>query len=269
MQLLGQSVNHTIFGRGRITDISGEIMTIHFGQGEKRFVYPEAFSTFLTLNDAQKQKELHEKGRRLLHAEETQRKQERLERESMRQIRAMSIAPNTQAAFDITSQDAQSVLTRGAVSTGFYWRGACKGQPRIRERLKPNSACLLTGLPPESSTERERRIWGAFMVKECCWGERCNNGTVEAHDRYRICLPADCMLSYWDYFDHGETFPHWGKIVFKYFPNETMQRILFDLTGLLAGTAQGPAIKQFYQYFCRINRLSVVPARTGNAKRTK
>lgn len=263
MQLLGQSVNHTIFGGGRITDISGEIMTIHFAQGEKKFVYPEAFSAFLTLNDAQKQEELYEESRRLLQTEEAQRKIECLERESMRQIRAMSIAPNAQAAFHITSPDARSVLECGVVSTGSYLRGACKGQPRIPARLKPNSTCLLTGLPG-SGAERDRRILGAFMVKESCWGEQCKNGTVEAHERYRICLPADYILSYWDYFDHGEAFPRWGNIAFKYFSNETMQRILFDLTGLLAGTAQGPAINRFYQYFCRINLLPVVPAREGD-----
>ena len=49
MQLLGQPVRHNAFGTGVITGLSGNIITIDFAQGEKRFQYPDAFSRFLTL----------------------------------------------------------------------------------------------------------------------------------------------------------------------------------------------------------------------------
>ena len=52
MQLLGQPVRHNAFGTGVITGLSGNIITIDFAQGEKRFQYPDAFSRFLTLKDA-------------------------------------------------------------------------------------------------------------------------------------------------------------------------------------------------------------------------
>lgn len=55
MQLLGQPVRHNAFGTGVITGLSGNIITIDFAQGEKRFQYPDAFSRFLTLKDAGKQ----------------------------------------------------------------------------------------------------------------------------------------------------------------------------------------------------------------------
>lgn len=44
MQLLGQPVRHNAFGTGVITGLSGNIITIDFAQGEKRFQYPDAFS---------------------------------------------------------------------------------------------------------------------------------------------------------------------------------------------------------------------------------
>ena len=46
MQLLGQPVRHNAFGTGVITGLSGNIITIDFAQGEKRFQYPDAFSRF-------------------------------------------------------------------------------------------------------------------------------------------------------------------------------------------------------------------------------
>ena len=58
MQLLGQPVRHNAFGTGVITGLSGNIITIDFAQGEKRFQYPDAFSRFLTLKDAGKQNEI-------------------------------------------------------------------------------------------------------------------------------------------------------------------------------------------------------------------
>lgn len=58
-QLLGQPVKHIAFGKGIITDVTSKIVTIHFSQGEKKFLYPQAFSKFLTLKDTEKQKEIN------------------------------------------------------------------------------------------------------------------------------------------------------------------------------------------------------------------
>ena len=75
-QLLGQPVKHTSFGKGIITEVSSKIVTISFAQGEKRFLYPDAFSTFLTLKDTAKQKEINAKYNRRLRAQEEERKRE-------------------------------------------------------------------------------------------------------------------------------------------------------------------------------------------------
>ena len=61
-QLLGQPVKHISFGKGIITNVSDQIVTVHFPEGEKRFLYPEAFSAFLTLKDEEKQKAEQQKG---------------------------------------------------------------------------------------------------------------------------------------------------------------------------------------------------------------
>lgn len=255
-QLLGQPVKHISFGKGIITNVSDQIVTVHFPEGEKRFLYPEAFSDFLTLKDEEKQKEINDKHNQNLQAEKAARKKECEALERRRQIRTMKITPKSQAAFHIDLNEADSMIEFGFVSAGQYLTGTSKGSPRIPKRLKPNSACLLTGIP-QGGAEKDRKILGVFMVKENFWGEHCLDGMVEAHVKYKICLPSDMTLFYWAYFEHNDTFPRWGNVPLKYFSNHIMQKILLDLVSLFTDTEKKPLIDEFYQYFCEINRLSV------------
>lgn len=43
MQLLGQPIKHTTFGKGIVTDWNDHSITVCFNSGEKRFIYPDAF----------------------------------------------------------------------------------------------------------------------------------------------------------------------------------------------------------------------------------
>lgn len=265
MQLLGQPVRHISFGKGVIADISDRFVTIRFEQGDKKFLYPDAFYNFLTLKDTEKQNRINAKYNKRLQDEEAERKRECEEQERRRQILTMKITPNSQAAFHTALQDTEKIIECGSISTGCYLSGNSKGEPRIPTRLKPNSACLLTGLL-KNGEEKDRRILGAFMVKEDFLGEHCSNGIVDGHDRYRICLPSHTALSYWDYFEHDGTFPRWGNILFKYFSNITMRKILFDMTGLFSGMEQESAVNEFYQYFCKINRLPMEQTKSGETR---
>ena len=74
MQLLGQAVKHISFGKGVITDVSTKVVTVHFPQGEKRFLYPQAFAKFLTLKDEEKQEVINEKNRRRRELAEAEQK---------------------------------------------------------------------------------------------------------------------------------------------------------------------------------------------------
>ncbi len=42
-QLLGQPVKHISFGKGIITNVSDQIVTVHFPEGEKDFYIPKLF----------------------------------------------------------------------------------------------------------------------------------------------------------------------------------------------------------------------------------
>lgn len=255
-QLLGQPVKHISFGKGVITEVSDKIVTIHFLQGKKKFLYPQAFSKFLTLKDEEKQNEINAQYNNMMLREEAAQKKESEEEERLRQFRTMKINPNSQAVFNIASNEVRAIIECGTISTGCYLSGHSKGEPRIPKRIGPNSVCLLTGLP-ESKEEKDRYILGAFMVGDNFRGEYCRNGIVNGHDKYRVCLPADVRLSYWNYFEHSEIFPRWGNVPFKYFANITMQKILLNMVEVLGDTEQESVAKEFYQYFCEINRLPI------------
>ena len=171
------------------------------------------------------------------------------------------VTPYSQAAFDIPWKEAKAAAEADAVSTGFYLSGYSKDRPRIPSRLKPNSACLLTTLET-GCEEKERRILGAFMVRDDFWGAYCREGMIRAHDRYKLYLPSGSMLPYWNYFEQEEFVPRWGKVVFKYFSSRVMQRILLDMCGVMDGTDQGETAAEFCDYFCAINRLSAEQAQT-------
>jgi hypothetical protein len=54
MNLVSQEVNHIRYGAGVITEVTGDIIRVHFSEqiGIKSFLYPEAFDTFLKADNA-------------------------------------------------------------------------------------------------------------------------------------------------------------------------------------------------------------------------
>lgn len=51
MNLVGAAIKHTAFGDGTILDHTGNYLVIAFAQGKKEFLYPHAFSKYITAND--------------------------------------------------------------------------------------------------------------------------------------------------------------------------------------------------------------------------
>lgn len=45
------AVNHKSFGKGVIVSLQGKYITVKFDSAQKVFVYPDAFESFLTLED--------------------------------------------------------------------------------------------------------------------------------------------------------------------------------------------------------------------------
>ncbi len=254
MQMVGQAVEHSTFGQGTIIQCSDSIVTVSFPTGDKKFEYPDALTNFLILKNKSAQDEINAICSKLRKARSAQKQAIHEEQEHRERFRALKITPNSQAAFNLNFNDLDDVFSSGAISTGCYLGGNSKGKPRIPSKMMPNSACLLTGCAPDA-LEKERRILGAFMVKDDFWGGTCENGLVACHDRYQARLNPDKTMLYWDYFDRSDALPRWGNSAFKYFPNITMQRILLDMKEAAHSAGEATALQEFYQYFCEINRL--------------
>lgn len=255
MQLDGKAIVHETFGNGTITAISDNAVTVSFSQGEKRFLYPEAFVHFIKLKDKQAQEQvnnmlLRKKREAKAHMQAAEARRERLQR-----ISNLKITLNSQAAFGLVCNDSKEVFSSWSVSTGRNLSGLSKGMPRTPAKLRPNSACLLTACP-EGAKENERRIIGAFMVREDFFGDLCKDGIILAHDRYRIELQESETLPLWNYFEETKLPKRWGNTEFKYFAGNTMQRILYDMKNKIVSPERRELAEDFYRYFCNINRLA-------------
>lgn len=254
MELVGQVVQHVTFGTGVISKQSDRFVLVDFEQGQKRFAYPKAFSQFLKLKDADMQKQASDNCQKAMQVHQERKQQELAKRERLEQLHTISLSPQSQAVFDIDMDKAAAYIRGGSISTGTYLSGYSKGNPKVPNRMKPNTCCLLTGVP-QNGTEKDRRILGVFMVDENFYGTVCKDGIVLAHEKYRVLLPEDKQISYWDQVEHEEKVLRWGRAVFKYMNNAVMQKILKKLTRQLDGTEEKESMDALYHYYCYVNRL--------------
>lgn len=256
MQLIGQAIRHETFGPGVVTGWDRNILTVCFSTGDKKFLYPDAFSKFLTLRNRTMQDQIQGilETRRAEKAAEQLARQEEQERKS--RLLSLKPSPKSHAVFHIPSAQERDLFSVWSVSTGTYLSGLSKGAPRIPDRLKPNSLCLLTSCG-HSIQEQERRVIGAFMVEEDFFGNACRSGMVTAHPAYRIALKPEKRPAFWPYLTEDPAKRRWGNTAFQYFSLKTAERILFDLLELLDMPQEREAASRFYRYFCQINRIPV------------
>ena len=57
-RLAGKRVTHYVFGKGSVTRVSDEYITVAFGKTERTFEFPTAFGEYLTVEDKRLQKVL-------------------------------------------------------------------------------------------------------------------------------------------------------------------------------------------------------------------
>lgn len=253
MDINNQAVKHKTFGSGVVIELTTKIITVCFSEGEKKFVYPDAFREYLVLKNKNMQRHMIAQIDKKEAEINRLRQAKRVEQERKRKLLNFSIMPDSHAVFNIIPEHVEQACRTYVVSTGQYLSGASKGQPRIIERLKPNSVGLMTERR-SGETEKERRVIGAFMVREDFFGEDVHNGLIEGHPKYRMMVPSENTLLFWEYLDQ-DTMPRWGSTTFKYCSGTVMNRILSEITQLLVNTEQKEAALEFYQYFCEMNCL--------------
>ena len=249
MDINGQILAHHTYGQGIVTAFDGRTVTVCFAQGEKTFLFPDAFARHLRLKDDTLQRSVQ-----TLLTTRTRERDEALRlhaQQARHQLRLRDYRPlkNGHAVFDLGQPD---TLERWQASTGVYAAGPARGLPRRAERLRPNSACLLTALPAGAS-ESERQLLGLFMVRPDFFGDLCPDGTVESHPQHRL-RPAE-PIPLWSVLEE-EPPRRWGAVPFRYISTEAVERLLERLAEDAAGDeARSAAVSGLRQYFRRLNRL--------------
>ncbi len=260
MQLIGEAIRHQVYGKGIVTDWDKGMVTVCFSGLEKKFIYPDAFSKYLILKNTEKQKSILED----LDEQEKEAEQKRKARDRADAhrafLRTMKISSVSQAVFNIKPEDIENVCSQWQVSTGTYISGYSKGEPRVPEKMNPNSACVLT-VRPKGQPESQRKIVGLFMVKDTFLGKDCQDGLISAHSTYRLQLaPAEQRL-FWPYVTQDPKKQRWGNTAFKYQPNTLVEQLLFDLKQAAKDDPdREDFLERFHDYFCRLNRLEPVHA---------
>lgn len=97
MNITNQKVRHPKFGIGTITEQTETTVTVQFIDisGVKKFLYPSAFESFLSLNDSGLQKKIKSELEKLRKQEEEERKRREEENRRLREerLKALREAP--------------------------------------------------------------------------------------------------------------------------------------------------------------------------------
>lgn len=257
MQLQGKAINHVKFGNGIIKELRDKYLIVDFVNEERKFLFPNVFSGFLSLTDKQAQKEIESIITDVITKEKNEVEEGLNEQERIIRIQKLKVHPNSQAAFGLIQNNKKDVFDSWSVYSGAYLSGHSKGEPKKPIRLKLNSACLLTECA-KTEAEKERRIIGAFMVRDDFDGRTCEDGQINSHSTYRIRLNESEMLPYYKYLETDAKVQNWGNTEYKYFSNETMQCILRDMQKAVSDVERKKQVEEFYKYFCYVNRLKEV-----------
>lgn len=127
MQLIGQPVKHSKFGKSIVTDWKDTIITVCFDIGEKKFIYPDAFANFLVLQNDVIQKQIQT----ILDAREAKKEEDRRALQEMQERRNvlnnLKISLPSQAVLDIALDQIDEVFSFWTVSSGLYISGYSRG----------------------------------------------------------------------------------------------------------------------------------------------
>ena len=278
MNLINEEITHKVFGEGNIIDQDASIITVDFDEVVKKFVYPDAFGKFITLNDQHTAKSLKKviskreiKEEALARKREEEKEQQLLESRRREKMKNHKIHESSQIVFRLDESEHQNVFTDWQVSTGKIQSGKNKGQPNRVARLGPNSVGLLT-IRESDQTEKERRILGLYMVHDLFSGNLDEDGMVPSHPEYRIKLSdqESKKMLFWNYYINKNS-PHrttWNSGKFRYFDNVWTAQILKDIIALKTDGEQIKEAKTFLEYFCDMNALDIdnIPEANGALK---
>lgn len=211
MKLVGMTVSHKKYGIGKIIRITDNKMDVDFEFSIKTFLYPDSFEKHLVIKDNEMQECIDKKLQELNEIKREYKEQQLKREQAIDYARKTKKNVNTQAVFALNDNCIEDILNDWTIFTGNNLSGKLKGQPRIPKNMNMSSACVLTAKSMEES-EKERQIIGMFMVIEDFIGEECEDGIIQAHQKYRITWSEEYeKLLFWNYFLEESRLSRWGN----------------------------------------------------------
>lgn len=280
MNLVNKKVSHKTFGEGRVIDYDDSYIKINFEEGEKKFLFPDAFKDYITFIDESandlvnkknevKDAEIREEERLIQEEKERQelilKEEKALEEErkyiieQKKRLKSNIVHSKIQSVFWCEEGEEEEIFKDWQVFTGEIKSGKNKGKPRKLPRMNQNSVCLITRRQGKMK-EEERQILGLFMADESFDGRKCEDGYIKAHPKYRIQLTeeeSEKML-FWNYYidEKSPESTTWNSGRQRYYDNIWTAQILRDIIELKEDPKEIEEAKAFFEEFCRVNIIN-------------
>ena len=164
------------------------------------------------------------------------------------------------------------MLRNWTAFAGFVLTGNNKEKPMKLNKVQVNSLAILTTREPYAA-EKDRFIFGVFLVDEAYEGDNRDEGYVTTSSKYKISLSLKeaKQILFWNYY-HNENAPEkvaWGQGLHRYISDIQAASVLSDIVAVKIGTEDEALSKEFLEYFCKINAIDseVLPILEGALKR--
>ena len=269
MNLVNEKVIHNTFGQGNVLNYDDSYIKINFESGTKRFIFPDAFGTYITLvnetaasvirKKLRKQEEKRKKEALRLKKERALQEKRQQVLEQNKRMRNRKVHPEQQAVFWCDAHEEDRIFTEWRVFIGKIKSGQKKGEPRRLARINQNSACIITKREPDMP-EKDRRILGVFMTEKAFNGRLCEDGYIPAHPKYKLRLSeqeSEKML-FWNYYVNNRS-PNnmtWNSGRQRYLNNIWVAQILYDIVSLKQKPEDKEDVELFLNHFCKINCIN-------------
>ena len=151
------------------------------------------------------------------------------------------------------------MLEEWKAQAGTIRNGLREGERiKIKNAFKNSVAILTTRLP--GTSEKERFIFGLFLIDDLYEGDEDISGYVSAQSKYRLFFTIEeaRKLPYWKYHFNKKnpSKPSWGTGLFRYISEIEGAQILRDAVAIKQGTESEMLAKDFYDHYCSICRLT-------------
>lgn len=157
-------------------------------------------------------------------------------------------------------------------SAGFVLNGEKREEPKKIRNIQLNSLAVLTTRLPDSQ-EKDRIVFGVFLVDDGDEGNHENDGFVKSSSKYRIELsPEEAQqIKFWNYHsnDNNPEKPAWGQGLYRYIDNVEAVQILRDIVAVKRIPREKRLAEEFLAYFCKSKKISLseIPELNGALKR--